>query len=596
MSTTATGNRLFAVVGAFAYLQATSLYNNLRQRLLRLRQPKYLLGALAGGVYMYFFVFRHMLRNGPGVTGFSMTPEALGDLSLLAAMVLALYLLLDWLWSGDDVRLGFSETEIAFLFPAPLTRTTLIQFNLLRSQLMIFFSSFLLSLLLRRGTALGGHHPLQYATGLWLLLSTLKLHAMASSFVRARLADAGVGGWLRRGLVVAIAVLVVLACWWPMRGRVQWPDAESWSSVAALHPWFQGVIGSAPLSWLLAPFHWVVAPIFAVDTPAFLRALPPALGLLAFHYIWVIRAQVSFEDASIAHAQRRAKRVAAMRQGRLRDRTPTKPRSEPFRLVASGFPPLAFLWKGLVAMGPVFRLRTWLIACAVAFALVQWLAADPDRKGLLVVVGSVASMIGGWALLFGPMVMQRGLQRTLEYLDILKATPLQGRQIALGELATPAAVMIGVIWLLLLVAAQSFIATGGREPFSPSVMTAAEVGAAMLVPPLCGLMLCVPFAGTLYFPAWIAPQRGSGSGRGVEVMGQRMIFMAGYMLTLVVVAIPAVVVGGLGFLLANWLAGMGAGLLTAAACACAVLALELHFALGLLGRRIDHFDVSQELR
>jgi hypothetical protein len=523
-----------------------------------------------------------------------MPADALADISMLAALALALYMLLDWLLSGDDARLGFSETEIAFLFPAPLTRTTLIQFNLLRSQLMIFFSSFLLSLLLRRGGALGGQHPLQYATGLWLLLSTCKLHVMAGSFVRARLANAGLDGWKRRVLVAVVGLLVVLACWWPMRSRVQMPDVETWSSLAAMHAWFQGIFGIAPLTWLLVPFHWAVAPIFAADTPAFLRALPPALGLLALHYLWVVRAQVSFEDASIVHAERRARRVAAMRQGRMSERTPTKPRSEPFRLAATGFPPLAFLWKGLVAMGPVFRLRTWLIACVVAFALGQWLAADPRYRGLLVAFGSAALMIGGWALLFGPMIMQRSVQRTLDYLDILKATPLRGRQIALGELSTPAAVMVGAIWLLLLVGAQSFIATGGRGVFSPAVIAVAAVGMALLVPPLCGLMLCVPFAGTLYFPAWIAPPKGGG--RGVEVMGQRMIFMAGYMLTLIVVAIPAAVVGGLGFLLANWVAGMAAGLLAGAACACAVLALELHWAVGLLGRRIDRFDVSQELR
>ncbi|RZA14776.1 MAG: hypothetical protein EOP93_18045, partial [Lysobacteraceae bacterium] len=162
MSTAATGNRLSAVVGAFAYLQATSMYNNVRQRLLRLRQPKYLLGGLAGAAYMYAFVFRRMLGPARGHSLWVMSPEALGDLSMLVAMGLAIYMLLDWLVSGDGAQLGFSETEIAFLFPAPLTRTTLIQFNLLRSQLMIFVSSFLLGLLLRRGSGLDGQHPLQH--------------------------------------------------------------------------------------------------------------------------------------------------------------------------------------------------------------------------------------------------------------------------------------------------------------------------------------------------------------------------------------------------------------------------------------------------
>jgi len=586
-------NRLGAVVGAFVYLQATSLYNNLRKRLLRLRQPKYLLGALAGAAYMYVFVFRHVLQRGQSTAVFQAAPGVLGDIAALAAIVLALFMLMDWLIAGDEAKLGFSETEIDFLFPAPLTRTTLIQFNLLRSQLGIFFSAFILGYLLRRGSALNGH-PLQYAIGLWLLLSLCRLHMLAGAFTRNRLASVGLSAWPRRVAVTVVAALVVLACWWPLRTQLHWPAVDAWSSLAAMRAWFAGIVGSTPLAWLLLPFQWALGPIFAPDTAGFLRALPPALALLVMHYAWVVRAQVSFEEASIAHAGRRARRVAAMRDGRMRERLPTKPRGEPFRLAANGPPALAFLWRGLIASGPLFRLRTWLVACVAVFAGVQWLGANPQMKPVLLVVGMVAAMIGGWALLVGPMMMQRGLQRTLEYLDILKATPLRGRQIALGELMTPTTIMVFGIWLLLLVAVLCLVATGGRAGFTPTVIATAGVGAALLVPPLCGLMLCVPFAATLYFPAWVAPQKGGA--RGVEVMGQRLIFMAGYMLTLVVVMIPAVVLAGLGFLLLNWLVGMATGVMVAAACACAVLALELYWALGLLGRRIDGFDVSQELR
>ena len=122
----------------------------------------------------------------------------------------------------------------------------------------------------------------------------------------------------------------------------------------------------------------------------------------------------------------------------------------------------------------------------------------------------------------------------------------------------------------------------------------AALGLALLVPPLCALMLCLPFAGTLYFPAWVSP--GKGGGRGVEVMGQRMIFMAGYLLALLVALLPATLLAGLVFLLVNWLLGPALATLLAAVAACMLLLLELHAALGVLGRRIDGFDVSQELR
>lgn len=580
-------------MAAFVYLQAMSLYNNVRQRFLRLRQPKYLLGALAGAAYLYMFLFRKMFQGGHSATAFTPSADMLFDLSALAAIIVALLMFFDWMVSGDEAKLGFSETEIDFLFPAPLTRTILIQFNLLRSQLGIFFSAFVISFLLRRGASLNGH-PLQYAIGVWLLLSLFRLHLLAGAFTRNRLAGLGLHAWPRRVAVLVLAALVVLACWWPMRAQLHWPDASAWTSLAAMHTWFQGIVGSAPLSWVLMPFQWALGPIFAADTDAFLRALPPALALLVVHYVWVVRAQVSFEEASIAHAGRRAKRMAAFRDGRLRHRVPTKPRSEPFKLAANGLPALAFLWRGLIASGPLLRLRAWLVACVIVFACVQWLATDPGMKPALIAIGAGSMMIAVWGLLFGPMLMQRSLQRTLEYLDILKATPLRGSQIAMGELLTPTTIMVFGIWLLLLASVLSFVAIGGKDGFTPAVIASAGIGVALLVPPLCGLMLCLPFAATLYFPAWVASQKGGS--RGVEVMGQRLILMVGYMLALTLVMIPAVFVAGLGFLLANWLAGMAAAAIVAAVLGSTMLAVELYFVVEQLGQRIDDFDVSQEMR
>jgi hypothetical protein len=60
--------------------------------------------------------------------------------------------------------------------------------------------------------------------------------------------------------------------------------------------------------------------------------------------------------------------------------------------------------------------------------------------------------------------------------------------------------------------------------------------------------------------------------------------------------LPATLLAGVMFLLVNWLLGLLLATLLAAVAACAVLLLELHAVLGVLGRRIDDFDVSQELR
>ncbi len=586
-------HRSGAVFGAFVYLQAMSLYNNVRQRVLRLRQPKYLVGALIGAAYLYFFMIRKVVGVGHAPANMKMaSPAMMADFATLAALGLALYVFLEWILSRESVRLPFTETEIDFLFPAPLTRTSLIHFSLLRSQLAIFFSSFLIGLLVRRGVGFGGGHPLQYATGIWLLMSTLKLHSLATSFTFEHLIGFGVRPWLRRAILTCALLAVAVACWWPLHDALQMPAIGKGSDIGQLQPWFDGIVATAPLSWLLIPFRWMVAPIFAPDAASFLRALVPAVALLVLNYLWVVRAQVSFEDAAIVHARRRAEKVASMRQGRLGQRAPSKPRSEPFRLAARGEPALAFLWKGLVAMGPLYRLRTWLIAAVVVIAACHWLAADPSRRGALAAIGVSVCGLGAWLLLLGPMMVQNGLRRTFERLDVLKAAPLRGWQIALGELSTPATVMCFVFWLLLLFAAQALSAR--YDALASTQVIPAAIGLALMAPPLFGLMLCVPFAGMLYFPAWILG--GDGNNRGVEVMGQRMFFMLGYLITLALAAIPAALIGGLAFLLGRWMMGWGVGGMFAAICAGAVFALELSFALRLLGGRIERFDLSQELR
>jgi hypothetical protein len=119
------------------------------------------------------------------------------------------------------------------------------------------------------------------------------------------------------------------------------------------------------------------------------------------------------------------------------------------------------------------------------------------------------------------------------------------------------------------------------------------LGIALVAPPLCGLMLCVPFAGLLYFPAW-AEAAGS-QGGGIEVMGQRMIFFAAYLFALVLALIPAGLLAAIAFLLGRWLSGPTAALLLAALIGGAALMVELMAAIAWLGERVEDFDLSQEL-
>lgn len=587
------------VLCAFAYLQATSIRNKVVHRLKRLRQPKYLIGAIAGIGYFYMIFFRRGARvafagAATAMPGWMQQPEMLATIIAVAALALLVIVALAWAVPSERAALAFSEAEVAFLFPAPLTRRMLINYKLLRSQLGILFSALLITLVSRRASMFGGH-ALLHAVGWWLLLSTVRLHFMGASFARDTLSQLGIGTWLRRALVAGIVLLLLGATLAWTGFHFVAPTASDFEDGQALLHYASGVLATPPLAWVLAPFKWAVAPLFAFQARPFVHALPAAVALLLLHYAWVVRSDAAFEDASIEASQRKAAKVAALRAGKSPfSRGPRKPRNAPFALAAQGLVATAFLWKGLLALGAFYRLRTWLIACAVLVAGGLWLRGNPELRPVLLALGSIALTFSGWLLVLGPMLMQRRLRSLFDYLDILKASPLAGRQIVIGELMTPVMVMTAAQWLLLLVGAMAFVDPARTDLLGATSVSVGLLCVAALAPLLCGLMLCVPLAGMLLFPAWLGGSGARGGG-GVEVMGQRLIFFAGYVLVLVLAILPAGAVGGVGFLLGRWLGNMPVGLVLATLTGAAALVGELWLATAWLGGRIERFDMSREM-
>jgi hypothetical protein len=576
---------------ACLYQQAFSIYNGVRQRVLRLKQPKYLAGAVAGVAYFYFFVFRHAFRErahrgGPGLAdavGWLHDPAIASLVLAGAALVLLVVLVVAWVLPGDRSALSFSEAEVAFLFPAPMTRSQLVRYKLLRAQLAILVSSILLTVVLRRGGAFGGSAWL-HAIGWWIVLSTVRMHYIGASFAHERIrGDGGRWSWLRGSAASAIALAAVVAFVWWVRTHVPPPHD------GALLPWVRQVLAVPALAWVLWPLKLVVAPMLSPDAALFWRAVPGALAVMALHFFWIVRSDASFEEAAISHAQRQAQRIAARRDGRWRADTPRKARPAPFRLAGTGFPPVAMLWRNLIALGTT-RLRTYAAIPALVVAVELWVAHDPNFRPLLKLFFGIGLGAAGWLLVVGPMFVQRSLHRVVGYMDLLKAAPLPGWQLALGELLAPMLLLSLAEWLLLAVALLAVL-LGGVQFMSAGIAIAAAIGAALLVPPLCGLLLCLPFAGVLLFPAWVGRPRGGG---GVEVMGQRLIFFGGYLLVLAVSLLPAVIVGGIAAGAVYWMAGPAAALPVFGAVGAAVLAGELMIAVRWLGRRIERYDLSQE--
>ena len=107
-------------------------------------------------------------------------------------------------------------------------------------------------------------------------------------------------------------------------------------------------------------------------------------------------------------------------------------------------------------------------------------------------------------------------------------------------------------------------------------------------------MFAIPFAATLYFPAWMGT--GSQRGGGIEMMGQRLIFFAGYVVVLIVTLVPAAAVGAVPFVVLQLLTGsLPLAVLAAGLTAIAALVGEFALVIGWLGHRYEQFDLSAEL-
>src|SRR5436853_7586122 len=112
------------MMAALLFLQLLSFKNRLWVRLRRLKQPKYLVGAIVGGLYFYFYFFRWLFLGGSSArtAAIAGSVETLALYESIGALVLFVMVLLSWILPRERAALVFTEAEIAFLFPAPVSR------------------------------------------------------------------------------------------------------------------------------------------------------------------------------------------------------------------------------------------------------------------------------------------------------------------------------------------------------------------------------------------------------------------------------------------------------------------------------------------
>lgn len=601
------------MLGALLYLRLMSLKNLVVSRAKRLRQPKYLAGALAGAAYFYFIFFRQLTPSSSGsgrkraaaqhATDVLPLPATFADtLPLIAAfgaLLLLLIVLLAWVLPSDKPGLRFTEAETAFLFPAPVTRRALINFKLLSSQFSILFTSLFFTLVSNRWSFLGGN-ALMHALGWWFVLSTLNLHFTGAALTISRLVENGVSP-LRRRLVVlgGVVLAIALTLAWVWRDLTP-PESDDVAGLGPFTHYVLGLLDRGVLGALLLPFKFVLGPFLAPDARTFLLALAPALLVIVGHYAWVLRLEsVSFEETSLALAEKRTAAVTALREGQ----SPfaafrSKARPAPFHLADTGRPEIAFLWKNLLSTASYYNVRVLAVAAAIILVGSQWFlgGTTPDARAarLVVTIGSLAA--GAYILLFGPHLARQDLRGDMRNSDILKTYPLRGWQLLLGQLLTPTAILTGLVWLCLLAASLAVRPTGNLAlTLTPTVKVTLALCAGVVTPVLCALQLLVLNGATLVFPAWFQTPR-EHTGGGIELMGQRLIFFVGQIFVVFLAVLPAALSAGLLIFITQWLIGAPAAIALATFVVLLVLAGEVWCALWWLGERFERLDVSSELR
>jgi hypothetical protein len=584
-----------APVNALGYLVTRSFVNGVLFRLRRLRQPKYLLGAILGAAYFYFY-FGRFLAVSRMPWGAESGPASPHGLEIGAAILFVATIVLSWILPASRAAIAFTEAEIAFLFPAPITRRTLVIMRLVKSQFALLLFSAFMTLLSGRFHL--GSEVWMRIGGWWVIMNTLNMHRLGASFALQRLRERGMADGKRRVLVVLVLVAFVALLEFMRRSLPPPPDlATALRGGGEITNYIVQLLHTGPLRYVLAPFKLIVAPNFAHEGVTFLRALLPAFGIMALHFIWVVRADVSFEDASIEAAKKRAAFLAARGRGELRARGKSdKARTPLWRLRPTGFAPIAFIWKSLLKSGGRRTLGRWAAFFAVLAAGAFALGRVEDLTKPLVVT---AFIIGGGcyiALLISFVMIGQlsaaQLRQGIATMDLLKTYPIPGWQIALGELAGP--VLLGSLmqWCSLGI---GLMLLSIAPPLHPHLGTiTAIVGGIALLLPIFNLSTAIlPCAGALLYPGWFRPQENAAP--GIENTGMKLILGIAQLLAVVVAMIPVAFFGAVAwFALGKFTAAAEWQALAAGGTAMLILAMETGLGIAWLGSLYDKFDVSSE--
>jgi len=572
------------VLRVLPFVLAASLKNRVVHQVRRLRQPRYAIATAVGIGWFWFYAGRHLIAGPAKVPTLPAGVTQLGAIGLAAGG--SLLLLLGWIFRARHQALAMSEAEVQFLFPAPLTRVQVLHWRVLQLVVMGFIGTLFTTLIFSRAAS---GRPVFFALGAWIAFATVDLHRLGIALTWAAVGE-GWAGWRRRaGTFAALAAAVAFAAW--AVTRVEVPDLTGTRSAAdgpAIAAAVAEAVRGSPLRLALWPGLTLAGLMLARTAGEFLAHLPGALALLGLHYLWVIRSGVAFEEAALVASERRARLRETMRDRKRGVKERKGPRRAPFALAAHGPVEVAFVWKALIASGwGKLTGRAGVVLGMAVLAAAAWLAS-PSGEVASRIVGPMALMLWGFAVVFGPTVGRNDLRLDRQHLDVLRALPISGTAVVRGEILGAWAHVVLAQWLLLPIAAASMTWSEGLASRAGLVAAAAVLGPAVSL-----VNLVLQNAIVVLLPGWVP--KDDERGRGPEAAGMRIVVAIGGLIALSLVVLPAAgvvaaVLGG--FWLATGSLGPAAFLL-AAPLAAAVLLGESLLAIRLLGAAFDRLDPSE---
>jgi ABC-2 type transport system permease protein len=554
------------VIGAFAAVSIQMFWNRLWSRLRKIREPRYAVGAAAGALYFWFAVFRnaHRVRLWSAATHSELMIDVL-SLAVLSMIILA------WALPGDSGGLDFSEAEIAFLFPAPLSRRDLLLYKIIRAQPSAIISAIAMTIFALRGNFVG----------LWIGFSVLGMYFTMVSLGRARLRLAGVNMIWR--VVVVVVVLAVLSA-----------GATLSLQSSSLRDFEQPGVSPLHRGWMAALLFVPRLAVSAVFPGGMGSLAVSAAGLIAIGVVFffvALRLNVSFEEASVERSRRRAEKRQRFSSRRSGTRVMFERMQSPFRLAETGPAETAIVWKNTIAFLRISL--AWAVVLAVVVAAVGMGIFWPDPHARVSFAFFLTAVAGMFPLI-GPNIFRNDLRLDLSRVELLKSYPIAGDRLVAAEIAAPLAV-ISVFELAFLSGASllmNLAPAGGRLQIiaSPQFIVAALLFAV----PICALQLLIRNAVPVIFPAWAT--RSKEDPRGFVMFGQRLVVLTGNLFVLMCGLVPAAIV----FVPSLWLAyrffSGSPGLVAVGTLpGIAVIVAEVYIGTQMLGAQFELIDLAADL-